>query len=192
MITPGEPLPYSSEDFRREIKRVKRKRGIIVGLSIALALLVILAFIMVLALRIPSSLHTVPDDSMEPMLSKGQVVLIENVSAPSANDVVAFQNADGNEQIKRVVAIAGEWVNVTGNNTIVVSAVPLQGETSIGQSGDNVNIIASRQVPENACFVIADKDDNPLESLYQTDGFVAYGQIYGRATWRMWPLARLK
>ena len=183
-----EPLAYSADDFRREIRRLRRKRvvGVVVGAIVAV--LVVLVVIGVVVFRLPSSLQAVASDDMTPVLMKGQVVLTQEASKPAAGDVVAYRDASGSVAFKRVVAVSGEWVNVSSDGKVVVSDAALDSGSDVGALEGDSSIIATRQVPNDACFVMADTDSSAIEALYNTDLYVSYNKIIGRATQRVWPL----
>ena len=183
-----QPLPYSPEDFRREINRVKRKNRVLVVVGIIAALVIALVIVGVVVFKMPGSLQTVSADGMEPVLSKGQVVLTEEVKSPATGDVIAYRASDGSVQMKRVVAVAGDWVNVASDGTVLVSEVPLEGNSAAGLINGDASVIASRQVPERSCFVMADNDKDAVQALYQDDAYIAYGKLLGRVIQRLWPI----
>ena len=180
--------PYSPDDFRKEIRRIKRNRRIAVVLGVVLALLVVAALVAVLVFKLPGSLHVVETGSMAPALSKGQTVLVQGAGKPASGTVIAYRGVDGSVQMKRVIAVAGEWANVASDGAVVVSATPLEGNSATGVLNDDATIIASRQVPDGACFVMADEGENAIEALYQTENYVSNSQVLGQVTYRVWPI----
>ena len=184
-------MPYSASDFRREITRMKRRRVINVVIGVVVAVLVVLAVVAVAVFKIPSSLQTVNSDGMTPVLLKGQVVLTKEIAGPTVGEVIAFKDANGAVSFRRVVALAGEWVNVASDGTIAVSDTALEGDAAINGLNGGASIIATRQVPDGACFVIADTDASAIEELYKTDNYISNNQIIGRADYRVWPLTNL-
>lgn len=186
-----KPLAYSSEDFRREIKRLKRKRVASVVIGVIAALLVVLVVVAVAVFKMPSSLQTVNSDDMTPVLMKGQVALTQEADFPVAGDVIAFRSANGPVLFKRVVAVSNEWVNVSSDGAIAVSDVALEGDAASNAIGDGDTIIATRQVPDGACFVMADTETSAIEALYNTDNYISDNQIIGRAAYRVWPITNL-
>ena len=186
-----DPRAYTPDDYRREIKRVKRNRRVVVALCAVLAVLVALLIAAVVVLRIPSSLQAVDSDGMAPVLASGDTALIQEVKAPAKGDVVMYRDPTGAAHFTRVVAVAEEWVNVASDNTVVVSDAPLDSNSATGVVGDGATIIASRQVPAGSCFTMIDADGAALEALYQEDNYVDFTDIVGRAAYRAWPLTRI-
>lgn len=186
-----DPRAYTTEDYRGELKRVKRMRRITIALCVFLALVAVLAIVAVVVLRIPGSLQSVESDDMAPVLVQGDVSLLQEIESPAQGDVVLYRDANGDEYVTRVVATSGEWVNVATDNTVVVSNGPLESASAAGAMGEGATIIASRQVPEGSCFVMSDADGQPLEALYREDSFIEQNQVIGRMSFRMWPITRL-
>ena len=194
-VSPGaashEPLPYGPDDFRREIKRVKRKRRIIAVICVLAALVVAAVIVAVAVLKVPSSLVTVDSDAMQPVLERGQVAYVQQVDSPADDDVVVYRDTDGTTQFKRVIAKDGEWVNITSDGKALVSTVTMEGASAEGIDDGDAAIVASRQVPDNSCFVIADSETSALEALYQSENYIANNQIVGKITYRAWPIGSI-
>lgn len=183
-----EPLPFKASDYRREIKRVKRRRRRRVVLGIILALLVAAAVVAVVVFKVPGSLHVVHGDDMKPILADGQVVLTQEVSQPGTNDVIVYRTASGAERVERVVAQAGDWVNVASDGTVVISAMSLEGNSAAGIINGKATITSSRQVPVGYCFVLGDAIESAPEGFSASDNFVALEDILGKATYKIWPI----
>lgn len=183
-----EAIPYSPQDFRDEIRRVRRKRKVVTVLLVILALLVALALVAVVVFKIPGSLHTVTSSGLAPTISQGQIVRTEDIDAPTVGDIVVYAGASGSEEFGRVIAVAGDWANVSSDGSIVVSEVSLEGSMSPDVVNAGESIIASRQVPEGACFVKTQDSLDALELLNSFDSPVSYSSIIGRVSHRVWPL----
>lgn len=160
--------------------------AIIIGA--VLAAIVVIVLVVVVWLKLPTSLHTVAADDMSPVLEKGQVVYVQPVEAPEDDDIVAYRESNGSTQMKRALAVAGEWVNVSSDGTVLVSPVSMEGKSTSGVASADARVIASRQVPERSCFVLGDANADALEALYQTESYVPYSQLVGKVTNRVWPI----
>lgn len=186
-----DPRAFSTDDYRQELKRVKRKQRIIIALCVVLALIVALVVAAVVVLRVPGSLHSVESDEMTPVLVRGDVALTQEIESPARGDVIMYYDTTGAKHVARVVASAGEWANVASDETVVVSDGPLESAAAAGVVGDGATIIASRQVPAGSCFVMTDADGQALEALYQEDHFIDFTDVLGRVSFRMWPITRI-
>ena len=185
------PLPFSADDYRREIKRVKRSRRGKVLLCVLLVLLVAGAVFAVAVLKVPGSFHVVHGDAMKPVLSDGEVVLAQKASALEANDVIVYRSSNGSEQVSRVVAVAGDWVNVASDGTIVISSMMLEGNSAAGLINGDAVIVDSRQVPAGYCFVAGDNGGGVQGSLDTSANFVAKSNILGKVVYRVWPITKM-
>lgn len=184
-------IPYSPEAFRQEIRRVKRKRRIVVVLCVLLAILVACVITAVVVFKVPGSLRTVSNDNMAPAVSQGQTVLTQEVTVPVAGDVAIYHDASGATGITRIIAEPGSWVNIASDGKVVVSPSSLEGDPERGTTEDGAVIIASRQVPDSACFVMADSESDALTALYNPDNYVDVSRIDGRVLCRIWPITNI-
>lgn len=180
-------MPYTTMEFRAEIARVKRKRCVVATLCAIAAVLVALIVAIVLVFRVPQSLREVTTSEMDPALSKGQVVMTERVEAPSSGDVVVYRGASGDERFGRVLAVSGEWVNISSDGSIVISEVSLEGSESSEVVKAGQRIVVSRQVPSASCFVVTDKAVGSDDLIVALDSPVGYRSIVGRVAYRIWP-----
>lgn len=181
-------MPYSTQDFRDEIRRVKRKRRVIAVLCTIVALLVATAIAVAVAFGIPGSVRVVDTDKLAPSVEKGQVIVLQKTDRPEEGDAVAYRDASGSEHFARVLATEGAWVNIAGDGSIVLSEVSLEGTAPAGVVADGQSIILSRQVPPGACFVLPGEISDPTETLSALEAPVLYEDVVGRIAYRIWPL----
>lgn len=168
---------------------MKRKRRLVGVVCAVVVLLVAALLVAVLVFKVPGAPYTVDSDDMWPALERGQTVLVQDLPAPARNDIVAYRASGGSVKTGRVAAVAGEWVNVASDGSVVASQEALEGNSSAGLVNGEASVIASRQVPEGACFVMPDNGADAIDALYQTDSYVSYSQILGRVALRIWPLS---
>lgn len=66
------------------------------------------------------ALYTIPDDSLKPMLAKGQRVLVNKLSRSQLKqgDAVVFGNG-GEKMAGRIVAVPGDTVDVDGEQYLI-------------------------------------------------------------------------
>ena len=102
------------EDVDPELKRKKaremRKQRIIVSIQfLGLIAVIILLFYMFMGIS------TVDGDSMYPTLRDKNVVVYKRMNSEfRQGDIVALKQPDGTEYVKRVIAVAGDTVNIQG------------------------------------------------------------------------------
>lgn len=118
--------------------------------------------------------------SMEPSLSDGELLVFYRLDSEyQAGDLVIVHRDEGVEYVKRVVAVAGDVVELGADGTIVINGEAenrsfLQGKTR-AVSGQ---VTFPYEVPEDCCFVLGDNRENSLDS--RSFGAVRNEEILGR------------
>lgn len=156
--------------------------------------------------------YQVPSGSMEPTLRPGDRVLVD-MSAyglrlpftdvqllprdlPRRGDVVVFKSpADGTRLVKRVVAVAGDAVELRGGR-LSIDGRPLSDARAPGVEvfgGDRARLglglgggpdIAPTRIPPGKVLVLGDHRGNSVDGRYF--GLVDAGKIYARALGVYW------
>ncbi|MDA0673859.1 MAG: signal peptidase I [Cyanobacteria bacterium] len=137
----------------------------------------------------------IPSNSMEPTLHIGDRLIVEKVSyhlqPPQPGDIIVFQPPEqlypygySAQQafIKRVVAVPGQTVTITGQQ-VYVDGVP-QTEPYI-QAPPAYEMVPVR-VPPGGVFVLGDNRNDSNDS--HVWGILPQANIIGRALLRFWPL----
>lgn len=125
---------------------------------ITLEFVVLIVLIMVLFYAL-MGISTVQGNSMYPILHSGEkVVYNQRVSDYKAGDVIVLKRPDGEEFVKRIVAVAGDTVNIQNGKLYVNGAEEKQegtlGDDQIFVLGDN------REVSDDSrAFGVVDMDD---------------------------------
>ena len=140
----------------------------------------------------------IPSNSMEPTLHIGDRLIVEKVSyylhPPTPGDIVVFHPPPqlypygyGPNQafIKRVVAVPGQTVTITGQQ-VYVDGVPRQ-EPYI--QAPPAYEMAPITVPPGMLFVLGDNRNNSNDS--HVWGVLPASNVIGRAYVRFWPLQQL-
>jgi signal peptidase I len=151
----------------------------------------------VLALAIKSwvvEARQIPSTSMEQTLLVGDRVLVEKLSyrlrAPARPDVVVFEaeDAPGGAIIKRVIAVAGQRIDIR-DGVVYVDGQALTEPYVNTRYPDDYDADAESVVPTGTVFVMGDNRANSNDSRYI--GPVSLSRIIGRAFAIYWPLDRL-
>ena len=157
-------------DVRKRPTRLHRSRdkleeGSIIKdiLTLVLKILVIVgAFIIVFTFIY--GLHQVVDQSMRPAFQDGDIIVYYRLNKDlSAQDVVLL-NYQGQQQVRRVVAVSGDTVDITTDGLVINGA--LQQEQDIGQKTQRYEqgVTFPLTVGNGEVFVLADVRDNATDS----------------------------
>jgi len=143
----------------------------------------------------------IPSLSMYPTFEINDQLAVEKVSKwtrpPLPKEVVVFdpppnfweltgRRPDGEAVIKRVVAVAGEEVEVRAGGQVYVNG-ELQVEPYVTDRAEY--IFPPVRVPEGCVFVLGDNRNHSFDSHYW--GFLPVKNIIGHATFRYWPPTRI-
>jgi len=180
----------SIEMLDREIARRERgeaywrlTRGLFVSLLAAAALVVIVTNLWLNVLQIDGS-------SMNPLLDMNDVVIAVKDGNPAKNDVIAFLR-NNKLHVKRVIATAGDRVEITDDGLVLVNGTVLSEPYVAEKSLGHCDIHFPFQVPPGAVFVLGDNRPSSLDSRDSGFGPVEREQVVGKVIGRMWPLPRL-
>lgn len=136
--------------------------------------------------------YRVSSSSMEPTLIPGEIFLA--VKRPlwrgpvQRGEVVVFHSGGAGitELVKRVAAVSGERLTLTGDGVFVNNRVVWQPSES-GSDGGRMLPVAIT-VPDRGVFVLGDNLQNSVDS--RVFGPVSEVHVYGRALLRVYPLSR--
>lgn len=177
----------SSQQIEDELKRVRyrqRYRGV---LRSTIYTLITVAAVAVLVATLLMPVLQIFGSSMTPTLEDGEIVLSLKTSDFQHGDVVAFYY-NNKILVKRVIAVSGEWVDITPEGDVSVNGKlldePYLDEKSLG----DCNIELPYQVPESRIFVMGDHRSVSVDSRNTAVGCVAEEQIVGKLMFRIWPL----
>lgn len=140
--------------------------------------------------RIPIAGH-----SMTPLLRPEDVVLMDRLSydfgKPDRFDVVVFEREDQKMNVKRVIGLPGETVQIKDGEIYIDDELLQQpeGATSISLAGIAENPV---KLEADEYFLLGDNRDSSEDSRFANVGNVSRKQIQGKVWLRMEPLADLE
>lgn len=147
----------------------------------------------------------VAGNSMSPVLNSGDVVLMNQIELdfgkPERFDVVVFQREDQKTNIKRIVGLPGETVQIQDGrvwiNGEVLEEEKIQVEVD-GEMHEEEKKIALAGLAENPVvlgegeyFLLGDNRDSSEDSRFANVGNVKEEQIIGRVWFRIHPVFEL-
>lgn len=129
--------------------------------------------------------------SMAPVLSSDDVVLMNRLAydfgSPKRFDVVVFQRDDKKSNVKRVIGLPGEVIQIKGGS-IYINDVLLETEGKLGHvslSGLAENPV---RLEADEYFLLGDNRDSSEDSRFANIGNVDREQISGKVWMRILPL----
>ncbi len=133
--------------------------------------------------------------SMRPVLESGDVVLmnrlIYDLGSPKRFDVVAFAKGDSTLNIRRVIGLPGETVQIT-NGMVYINGEPLETEN------EQLSLAAIAGVAEypvelgeDEYFLLGDNRDSSEDSRFEGTGNVSREQIVGKVWLKISPFQEM-
>ena len=172
------------EELKKE--RYKNNYGRVLK-STVFSLLVVAAVAVIVAVLLMPVLQ-ISGTSMTDTLEDGDIVIALNSTKYETGDVIAFY-FNNSILIKRVIATAGDWVDIDEDGNVYVNGElldePYVSEKAIG----DCNIALPYQVPDGKCFLMGDHRATSIDSRNTAVGCIGDDMVVGRLLVRVWPLA---
>ena len=187
---PPGPAEPTLEQLQAELRHEKYKRSFVFSLRSTIFMLVTVAAAAVLIAVLLMPVLQIYGSSMAPTLSEGEIVLSVKGTDLETGDVVAFYY-NNNILVKRVIAHAGEWVDISEDGTVYVNNVAVDEPYLTEKAFGECNIQLPYQVPDSRYFVMGDHRSVSIDSRNTAVGCIAAEQIVGKIVFRVWPLRLL-
>lgn len=169
------------EQYRNTYGRVLRST--IFSLIVVAAAAVLIAVLVLPVLQISG-------ESMTDTLQDGDIVVAVNHSKFETGDVIAFYY-NNNILVKRVIAYAGDWVDIDADGNVYVNGARLDEPYISDKALGECNIDLPYQVPDGRCFVMGDHRATSIDSRNTAVGCVSSDMVVGKILVRVWPLSEL-
>lgn len=172
------------EDVDPEIHRQKKKERRRYCALVTLEFVALIAVIMFLFYML-MGISTVQGNSMYPTLHDGDRVIYNRRNADyRAGDVIVLKRPDGEEFVKRIVAVAGDTVNIQ-NGKLYVNGEEEKLDGPIGQTkaSDEGDVEYPVTVEDNQVFVLGDNREVSEDS--RMFGAVSLDDVKGKIVWYM-------
>lgn len=167
------------EQYRNTYGRVLRST--IFSLIVVAAAAVLIAVLFLPILQISGQ-------SMTDTLQDGDIVVAVNHSKFETGDVIAFYY-NNNILVKRVIAYAGDWVDIDEDGNVYVNGEKLDEPYISDKALGECNIDLPYQVPDGRCFVMGDHRATSIDSRNTAVGCVSSDMVVGKIMIRVWPLS---
>ena len=178
------PTPQQLEEELGRARYRKRYRSV---LRSTIYTLITVAAVAVLVATLLMPVLQIYGSSMTPTLSDRDIVLTLKTSEFETGDVVAFYY-NNKILVKRVIAHAGDWVDITQEGDVYVNGELLDEPYLDAKAFGDCNIELPYQVPESRVFVMGDHRGVSVDSRNTAVGCVAEEQVVGKLVFRVWPM----
>lgn len=155
--------------------------------STVFSLLVVAAVVVLVAVLVLPVLQ-ISGSSMTESLYDGDIVVALNGNKYKTGDIIAFYY-NNNILVKRVIAYAGDWVNIDSEGNVYVNDVLLEEPYVSDKALGDCNIKLPYQVPDGRCFVMGDHRGTSIDSRNSSVGCVSNDMVIGRILFRVWPMS---
>lgn len=177
----------SLEEMEQEIARLKYKKSYGGALRSTVYSLAVVAAIAILVATLWMPVLQITGASMEPTLIDGQFVVAVKNDDFKPGDITAFYY-NNKILIKRVIAQAGDWVNIDVQGNVSVNGELLEEPYLQEKSLGECNIELPYQVPDGRVFVMGDDRAISLDSRTTAVGCISKEQVLGQVVFRVWPI----
>lgn len=176
--------------LKQELKREQYRSTYGATLRSTVFFLVVVAAAAILVATLMLPVLQIYGNSMNPTLNNGEIVFSVKTGKPEQGDIIAFYY-NNKILVKRVIAGAGQWVDIEEDGTVLVDGVPLDEPYLTDKAFGECNLQLPYQVPDGRWFVMGDHRAVSVDSRDRAVGCVAEEQIVGRLAFRVWPLSAI-
>lgn len=126
-------------------------------------------------------------NSMAPSLNNGEKVLINKLSyelgSPERFDIVVFKDDEGNETIKRIIGLPGEFIKIVDSKIYIKTGdeEKILEDNYFKDKYESGNVSEYIQIPMGEYFVLGDSRNVSEDSRFMYVGNIKEEDILGEA-----------
>ncbi len=178
----------SVEELNQELNRRNNRKRYMTALKGTIYSLIVVAAISLVLVSTVICVMRVYGTSMEPTLSQKQILIGLRSGSYKQGDIIAFYN-NNNVLLKRVIATAGDTVNIDSEGNVYVNDLLLEEPYLTEKSYGICDITFPVTVGEGQVFVLGDNRATALDSRASVIGNVSTENIICRVFLRIWPFS---
>lgn len=178
------------ESLEAELERVRYRKKYGRTLRSTIYILITVAAVAVLVATLWMPVLRIYGNSMTPTLNEDEILVSVKSDSFEQGDIIAFYY-NNKILVKRVIASAGDWVDMDQDGNVFVNSEPLYEPYVTSPAVGDCNISMPYQVPDGRVFVMGDHRATSVDSRNEAVGCVAQEQIVGKIAFRVWPLNRI-
>lgn len=178
----------TTDQIDQELRRVRYRRSYARALRSTIYTLITVAAIAILVATLWLPVLQIYGSSMSPTLQEGDIVVSVKNGTFEPGQIIAFYY-NNKILVKRVIANAGDWVDMDDEGNVYVNKQLLDEPYLIEKAYGECDLRLPYQVPEGKIFVMGDHRSVSVDSRSSTVGCVAEEQIVGRLSFCVWPLS---
>lgn len=175
------------DQLETELKRERYWKSYGATLRSTIYALITVAAVAVLVATLLLPVLQIYGSSMTPTLVDGDIVVSLKESNLQKQDVIAFYY-NNKILVKRVIARAGEWVDIDEEGNVTVNGELLEEPYIKDKALGECDIELPYQVPEGRLFVMGDHRSVSVDSRSSAVGCVSEEQIVGKLVFCIWPM----
>ncbi|MBQ3094238.1 MAG: signal peptidase I [Clostridia bacterium] len=172
-------------DNEKTVQKPSALESVFDFVEVAVFALVMVAVLFAFFIRIVG----VEGGSMNDTLADGdRLVLTKAFYTPERGDIVVVRRENNTPLIKRVIAVAGDTVEIDTADYMVILNGEKIVEPYVNYPTLTFDMYGPVTVPEGHVFVMGDHRDSSHDSRKNDIGCVDEDMIVGKAVWRFYPL----
>lgn len=177
----------SIPQLEQELKRERYKRSYFATLRSTVFTLTTVAAVAILVAVLLLPVLQIFGVSMSPTLTEGDIVVSVKGGKFETGEVIAFYY-NNKILVKRVIAQAGEWVDIDEEGNVYVNGEQIDEPYLTEKAFGQCDLELPYQVPESKIFVMGDNREASMDSRLTSIGCVGEELIVGKIVFRLWPL----